>query len=186
METSLVRHRFTVEDYERMVRTGILTEEDRVELLEGEIIQMSPIGERHASCVKRLNRLLAQRLGDRAIVSVQDPIRLDDDSEPQPDLAILRPKADFYASGHPRPGDILFLIEVADTTQEKDRGVKIPLYARAGIPEVWLMDLEQARVEVYGQPERDRYGEVRSFTREKRLSPRAFADTEIPVGEILG
>ena len=112
---------FTTADYYRMLEAGILTEDDRVELIEGEVIQMTPIGKRHAACVKRLNALLGRRFGDAVIVSVQDPIHLSEGSDPQPDLALLRPRTDFYAQSHPTPADVLLLIEVADTSVEFDR-----------------------------------------------------------------
>ena len=186
MVTTFVRHRFTVDEYEQMIRAAILTADDRVELIEGEIIEMSPIGERHAACVKRLNRLFTRMLGDRAIVAVQDPIRLGGHSEPQPDLAILKPREDFYASGHPRPADILLVIEVADTSQETDRTTKLPLYARAGIAEAWLVDLEKGRVEIHRKPGRKGYADARNATRKDRVVPVAFPGIEIPVEQILG
>ncbi|MBI2901068.1 MAG: Uma2 family endonuclease [Planctomycetes bacterium] len=185
MAALLTRRRFTVEDYEKMVRAGVLTEDDRVELIEGEIVEMSPIGERHAACVKRVNRLLTRLLGERAIVSVQDPVCLGNDSEPEPDIAILRPRADFYVSGHPRARDILLIIEVADTTRKKDREVKIPLYARAGVMESWLVDLEARRIEVFRKPSARGYLDRSKVRAGGRISPAAFPDIEIPAGEIL-
>ena len=194
MVTTFVRHRFTVDEYEQMIRAAILTADDRVELIEGEIIEMSPIGERHAACVKRLNRLFTRMLGDRAIVAVQDPIRLGGHSEPQPDLAILKPREDFYASGHPRPADILLVIDNLyrhvqagmDTSQETDRTTKLPLYARAGIAEAWLVDLEKGRVEIHRKPGRKGYADARNATRKDRVVPVAFPGIEIPVEQILG
>ncbi len=185
MATTVTRHRFTADTYDQMIRAGILKPDDRVELIEGEIVQMSPIGERHAACVKRLNRLCTRILGDRAIVAVQDPIRLSDDSEPQPDLAILKPRDDFYASGHPRAADILLVIEVADTTQTFDRDTKLPLYARAGIAEAWLVDLEKGRVELYRKPGRKGYSSVHTASRRDRIAPSAFAGIEISVDQLL-
>jgi len=126
MAAPLVRHRFTVEEYHRMGQAGILSEDDRVELIEGEIVEMAPVGSRHAACVKRLNALLSRRAGGRALVSVQDPIRLGEHSEPQPDLALLKPREDFYAAAHPGPEDVLLVIEVAETSLEYDREVKLP------------------------------------------------------------
>lgn len=136
-----VNYRFTVDDYNRMAETGILKEDARVELIEGEIKMMSPIGSRHASTVDRSDRALKRLLGDSYIVRVQGPILLDDYSEPQLDLAVLHFRDDFYAGGHPTPADVLLVIEVADSTLQEDRKVKMPLYARAGIPEAWLVDL---------------------------------------------
>ncbi len=184
MVATITRHRFTADSYEQMIRAGILKADDRVELIEGEIIEMSPIGERHAACVKRLLRLFTRNLGDRAIVAVQDPIRLDDQSEPQPDLAILKPRDDFYASGHPGPADILLLIEVADSSIDADRG-KLRLYARAGIAEAWLVDLEKGRIEIHRKPGRKGYSDVRNASRKDRVSPAAFAGIELPVDQLL-
>ena len=146
------RHRYTVDEYHRMGSAGILRPDQRVELIEGEIIDMTPIGSRHAAAVKRLAKLLHDTVRERAIVSVQDPITLDRHSEPQPDIALLKPKADFYASAHPGPGDVLLVIEVADRSLAFDREVKLPLYARHGIPEAWLLDLEGKRLGVYRGP----------------------------------
>ena len=135
------RRRFTVHDYHRMGESGILSEDDRTELIDGEIVQMTPIGGRHAACVNELTRILVGAVGRDAVVSVQNPIRLDDFHEPQPDLAVLRRREDYRSGRLPGSDDVVLLIEVADTTLRYDRGVKLPLYARAGIPEVWLVDL---------------------------------------------
>jgi len=180
------RHRFSVEDYHRMAEAGILGEDDRVELIEGEVIAMSPIGSRHASCVDRHIALLNRRIGDRAILRVQGPIRLDDCSEPEPDLVLLRTREDFYSPGHPRPDDVHLLIEVMDTTAAFDRGIKVALYARAGISEVWLVDLNQERVEVHRRPEAGAYSELQSRGRGDSVSAEAFPDVVLPVDAILG
>lgn len=125
--SQLVRHGLDVDDYHRMANSGVLGEDDRVELIEGEIVEMSPIGSRHAACVNRAHNWFVERLGGRAIVSVQNPVRLDRWSEPQPDIAVLGPSADYYAGGHPGPADVLFLIVVADTSVDTDRRYEIPL-----------------------------------------------------------
>lgn len=156
-EQLIRRHRLTVADYHRMGEAGILTEDQRVELIEGEIVDMSPMGSRHAGIVKLLNRILAQAVGDLAIVSIQDPVRLSDFSEPEPDIALLRPRPDFYVKSHPGPRDVLLLIEVADASVRYDRDVKLPLYARHGIAEVWLVDLEGGKITLHTQPEGERY-----------------------------
>ncbi len=161
MAVEITQRPFSVTDYHRMAAAGILTEDDRVELIKGKIIIMSPIGSRHAACVKRLNALLSQQVGGVALVSIQDPIRLDDYSEPEPDVALLRPRDDFYAHAHPTPTDVLLVIEVADTSEGYDRSEKIPLYARAAIPEVWLVSLPQNRIEVYTEPVADMYRQIR-------------------------
>ncbi|RME65390.1 MAG: Uma2 family endonuclease [Caldilineae bacterium] len=157
MTVQLARRLFTTTEYEQMVAAGLLGEDDRVELLDGEIVQMSPIGSRHAACVNRLTRLLTRVVGQKAIVSVQNPVRLDDYSEPEPDLAVLVYREDFYAEAHPTPQDVLLLIEVVDTSAEQDRSVKLPLYARAGIPETWLVDLEAGVVDAYRTPSAEGY-----------------------------
>jgi Uma2 family endonuclease len=169
-----------------MAVAGILTEDDRVELIEGEIVEMPPIGSRHAACVKRLNRLFSSRVGDLAVVLVQDPIRLSDVAEPEPDLALLEPRADFYAAAHPGPAEVLLVVEVADTSVGYDRSVKIPLYARAGIRELWLVDLERERIEVLRQPAAGGYRSVRTYRRGAQLTVEALPGPEFPVDTILG
>lgn len=136
-----MRQRFTVAQYERMIETGILTDRDRVELLGGEIIAMAPVGSHHAACVDRMAERLVRVLAEWAIVRVQGPIQLGTDSVPQPDLAILRRRADFYGGAYPQAPDIWALVEVADTTIAFDRSVRVPLYAQGNIPEVWVVDL---------------------------------------------
>ncbi|MEK7702599.1 MAG: Uma2 family endonuclease [Nitrospirota bacterium] len=152
MSIQLEKRAFTSDEYHRMGEAGILSEDDRVELIEGEIIQMSPIGKHHASCVNRLNRILNMELGALAIISVQNPIRIGNFSEPQPDIVLLKPRTDFYAEQAPTAEDVLLLIEVADTSIEYDRTVKIPLYAAANISEVWIVNLQEGQVEVYSEP----------------------------------
>jgi Uma2 family endonuclease len=151
------RHPITVQEYFRMGETGVLAPEARVELIEGEIIDMPPIGSLHASKTKRLTRILSGMIGDRAIVSVQDPILLGDLSAPQPDLALLRSREDFYEAAHPSAEDILLLVEIADTSLEHDRDRKLPLYARFGIPEVWLIDVQGRHLDIHRDPDKDRY-----------------------------
>lgn len=186
MSVTGARRRFTVKEYHRMALVGILREDDRIELLEGEVIEMSPIGSRHAACVDRLTEVFSERLRRRATIRVQNPIRLGEDSEPQPDLALVQPRPDFYASFHPEPQDVFLLIEVADTSEEHDREVKIPLYARWGIPEVWLVDLAGDAIEVYRGPGPDGYREVYRVRRGESLSIQAFPDIVLAVEEVLG
>ncbi len=157
------RRRFTVDDYYRMVETGILSEGDRTELIEGEIIEMVPIGSRHAGNVDRLNTLFIKAVGENAIVRIQSPIRLGEHSEPQPDLALLEPRDDFYASAHPTPKEVLLVVEVADASLDYDRTTKIPLYARYGIPAVWLINLRDNAVEVYERPDEEGYQTIHSL-----------------------
>jgi Uma2 family endonuclease len=157
MSLQIARHFFTVAEFERMGEAGIFTKDSRLELIEGEIVEMSPIGSRHAACVKFLSRFLNAAVGDKALVSTQDPVHLDDYSEPQPDVALLRLREDFYRRAHPAPTDVLLIIEVADTTVDYDRLVKVPLYAKAGIKEVWLVNLPAEQIEIYAEPSGDAY-----------------------------
>jgi Uma2 family endonuclease len=186
-EPLVLRRRFTRDEYHRMAEAGVLREDDRVELLDGEVVVMSPIGGPHTACVKRLNRLLQRRVGDLAIVSVQDPVELDERSEPQPDVALLRPRDDFYEFvTAPRPEDVLLAIEVGDTSVKFDREVKAPLYARAGVAELWLVDLPASEVQVCRRPGEKGYCEVTVLRRGDTLSPAALPDVSIHVDEILG
>jgi Uma2 family endonuclease len=180
-----VTHRFTVRDYHRMAETGVLRPDARVELLDGRILDMSPIGPFHGGVVKRLSRLFHQLAHGRWLVSTQDPLRLDEYSEPQPDLMLLRPAADDYTRRHPEPGDVWLLIEVADTTLELDRGEKLPAYGRAGIPEVWIVNLPELVVEVYREPHLAGYAQRRLARAGERISPAAFPDATVEVGALL-
>jgi Uma2 family endonuclease len=186
MAVQILRRLFSVEEYYLMAKAGILNEDDRLELIEGEIVEMSPIGSHHAACVTRLIQFLSQQVGSRALVSAQNPVRLGEHSEPQPDVALLRPRGDFYATDHPGSQDILLLIEVADTSVEYDREVKVPLYARAGIGEVWLVDLDGESIEVYQSPAPEGYRQVRVVRQEERLAPEALPELELSAGGILG
>ncbi len=186
MSVQLIRHRFTVEEYYQMGRAGALRDDDRVELIEGEIVDMTPIGTRHMAAVNVLNRWLAIGCGARAIVQVQGPIGLGPDTEPQPDLAVLRARDDLYRTVRPGVADILLLIEVSDTSLPYDRGVKLSLYARAGVAEVWLVDLGGDKVEVYREPAADGYRHVETRGRGARLQPMAFPDLALAVVDLLG
>lgn len=186
MSVQLLRRKFTVKQYHKMVDAGILNEDDRVELIRGEIIQMTPIGRRHAACVARLTELFLVRLAGLITVWAQNPIELDDNSEPQPDVTLLRRRADFYEAGKPQFQDIILLVEVADTTVETDRDVKIPLYAENGIAEVWLVDINEQCVEVYREPSPTGYQNIQKFQRGQTLFIQAFPDINITVDEVLG
>jgi Uma2 family endonuclease len=168
-----------------MADVGILEPGERVELIEGEVVRMAAIGSRHAACVKRLNQLLSDAVREDALVQVQDPMRLDEFSEPEPDIALLRPRPDFYATRHPRPEDALLIVEVADATIAYDRDVKMRLYAHAGILEYWIVDLPAGRVEVYRDPGNEGYGEVTVLRRGDTLRPVALPDLEARVNDIL-
>ena len=179
------RRLFDVDEYYAMAAAGILSEDDRVELLDGEIVFMAPIGSRHASVVARLTHLFAALVGNRAVVWVQNPVRLDSSTEPQPDLMLLKPQDDYYSQGHPEPEDVLLLIEVSDTTVESDRGVKLPLYARSGIREVWIVDLPAQTSEVYTEPTGSVYGKSRVVGIGGELAPEALEDVSLAVKQIL-
>jgi Uma2 family endonuclease len=186
MTAEAVRRRFTVDEYERMAADLILTWEDRVELIDGEIVEMSPIGSRHSAAVARLTHLFTRWFDDRAIVRVQSPMRLSVDSEPEPDLVVARPRRDFYELSHPVPDDVLLLVEVAETSGAFDRKVKLPLYAKARIPEVWIVDVLQGWVEVHRAAEADAYADVRRLERGDRLTCEAFDDLAVDVTDVLG
>jgi Uma2 family endonuclease len=156
-QVGVFRHRLTVDQYHQMARAGVLAADARVELIDGEIIDMAPIGTGHWSVVSRLTDIFASALHGKAIVSVQSSLRLGDFSEPEPDLAVFKYRADFYAERHPTAADTLLVIEVADTTAPYDRNVKVPLYAKHGVPEVWIIDLEASIVRFYRRPEGERY-----------------------------
>ncbi len=186
MATEVLRRRFTLDEYHRMGEAGIFTEDDRVELIDGEVVQMTPIGPRHASCVARLTRLLVRAVGDRAIVWAQNPARVPPDSEPQPDVALLAPRPDFYGSAHPGPNDMLLIIEVSESSLDYDRGVKRSLYARAAIAEFWIVDLKGQAIEICREPAGPQYRGTRRAQRGDTLSPQAFPDVTIRVDDILG
>ncbi|HJZ68901.1 MAG TPA: Uma2 family endonuclease [Blastocatellia bacterium] len=186
MSTQIERRWFSVDEYYRMIDAGILSEDDRVELIDGEVFEMSPIVKDHAACVKRTNELFGRVVRRRAIVSVQDPVRLSDFSEPQPDIALLKRRPDFYRSGHPTPAEVLLIVEVGDATIEYDRRVKVPLYARSGIPEVWLVDLVGDLIEIYGQLVNGRYQSFREARRGDALTLGALPKFVVAAEEILG
>lgn len=178
--------RFSVGEYHRMGEAGILKEDERVELLEGAILELARISPGRAICVDRLNEYWPKVLKARASVSVRNPVSLDPYSEPQPDVGLLLPPLARYSKRHPGPEDLFLVIEVADTTTEYDRTRKIPLYGRAGVRETWLVDLATHAVEVYRVPGPDGYGSVRTFGQGQILTPEAFPDIRLPVDDILG
>lgn len=182
----IIRHKFTVDDYYHMREAGILRETDRVELIDGEVCEMSPIDPVHAGMVNRLNYYLSAQVRDKAIVTVQNPVRLNDNNEPQPDLAVARWRDDFYAQQHPTSGDILIAIEVANTSIAYDRKEKLPRYAAAGIPEVWLVNIARKTLEQYAAPATDRYTEQQVLGRGQVLTARAIANLELPIDRIFG
>jgi Uma2 family endonuclease len=178
------RRLLTVDEYHRMGEAGILTDDDRVELIEGELVAMSPIGSEHVAATNALNRLLVLAVGDRAIVSVQNPVRLTRHSEPQPDFAVLKLRD--YRATLPRPEDTLLAVEVANTSLDYDRTVKLALYASNGIPEVWIVNLAAELVEVYRSPAGDGYTTVVRASRADVLTIEALPNVRIQVGAIFG
>ncbi len=182
----VTRRALTVAEYHRMGEVGILTEDDRVELIEGELIAMSPIGSAHSGTVNALNHCLVRAIGDRGVVAVQNPVQLDDLSEPQPDFSVLKPRDDFYRRATPRPADVLLIIEVADSSLNYDRNVKRSLYARHGIPEFWIVNLAAGEIEVCRSPEGEQYASVTPVGREAVLEPQLLPGVTIPVAALLG
>jgi Uma2 family endonuclease len=175
---------FTVDTYQRLGELGVLREDARVELIAGQVIEMTPIGDRHASCVRRLHDLLAHRALEGAIIDVQNPVVLGRRDAPQPDVAVLRRRADRYPH-HPHARDILLVVEVADTSLSYDRDVKIPVYARSGVPEAWLVDLTTDAISVSRGPSPDGYGDIVTVTRGEVLRPLLLSGVTIAVDEIL-
>lgn len=184
--TAITKRPFTVSEYQRMADTGILREDDRTELIEGEIYRMGMIGTRHASCVDRLAQLLIGTLRQRVIVRVQNPVVIGRYSQPQPDLVVLRPREDFYAARHPGPADILWLIEVSDTSGTFDRLTKLPLYSRFGVQEVWIVDVQRTVVEVHRDPALRGYRTHQTLESDGNVRPLAFPRTRFTVKAILG
>jgi len=185
MALHVLRGPFTVESYQRLAELGVLGADERVELIAGQVVEMTPIGDRHASCVRHLHDSLARAALEVAIIDVQNPVVLGTRDAPQPDVAVLERRADRYLH-HPHARDILLVIEVADTTLAYDRDVKIPLYARAGIPEAWLVDLTAERIAVHRQPHAGRYSHVRSAGAGDILTPVRLPDVTLAVSDILG
>ena len=186
MSRQLAKYWITADEFEQMGRAGIFHPDARLELLEGEIYQMSPTGSRHAACVKRLNALLGRLFAGKLIVGAQDPIRLNDLSEPQPDISLLRWRDDFYDAAHPTPADVLLVIEVADSTVETDRSYKMPLYARAGIQEACLVNLPEETIELFAEPVGGAYQTSKVFSRGEELQSHGVADLRCGVADVLG
>jgi Uma2 family endonuclease len=186
MPVEVNKRRFTVDDYHRMGQTGILLRDDRVELIDGEVVAMTPIGPRHSANIDRANRALVMLMADRAIVRVQSSVRLNRYNEPEPDLVLLRPQADFYASRIPGPADILLIIEVAESSADYDREVKAPLYAGAAVPEYWLVDLNTRRLVCYSVPANGAYQTIRHHSAGESVPPALLPACPIAVSDLLG
>lgn len=186
MQMETTKKRFTVDDYYRMADAGILTASDRVELINGEIIQMSPIGNRHLGCVNAATEIFIAAFKGRAVVSGQNPVLLSDFTEPQPDIVLLKPRKDFYRGKHPEAADALLVVEVADTMLDYEREVKLAYYAAAGVPEVWIEDLNGEQILVYRDPSDRVYGIHFILKRSESISVQAFPDSVFAVADFLG
>jgi len=181
--------RLSVTEYHKMGEIGIFGEDEHIELIDGVIREMSPKGTRHTSSVSNLTNLLPQLLAGKALIRVQDPIVLYDDTEPEPDVVVIKPRGNAYVAAHPRPDDVLLLIEVADTSLEYDKMVKLPRYAVAGIPEVWIVNLIENIIEVYREPFVSsgigRYRIRMEFIKGDTITPQAFLDLKIATNNVL-
>jgi Uma2 family endonuclease len=186
MPTEIIKKRFTVADYHRMAEAGILGPKERVELIDGEIVEMSPTGHPHWVRVARATTLFIRTFGDRAVVNVQNPIQLTEWTEPEPDLVVYKPRPDFYLKKKPAPEDVFFLMEISDTSLRYDRNVKVPLFAAAGIPEVWIQDVKSDVLYVYREPQRNGYGVTLDLRRNDIVSPTAFPDVQFSIDNLLG
>lgn len=184
MAAPTLHRTFTAAEYERMIETGILSEDEQIELIGGEMYYMSPIGVHHAYAVRTLTNLLVKQIGHIAIIDVQNPIRLDDNSMPLPDIAVLRPRN--YSSALPTPADVLLVIEVADSSLAYDRGTKFPRYAAASIPEAWLIDLSAGIVERHSEPRDGLYRQITLARTGDTLASTILPDLTIPVDAVLG
>ncbi len=181
----ITRKRFTTQEYEQIIAAGVIGEDDRLELLEGEIVEMSPIGPSHSGCVLKLTEQLYKLQSPQIMVRVQDPIRLGKFSVPQPDISVVHRRSDYYTKSHPEPEDILLLIEVAESSLSYDRELKLPLYARAGIPEVWIANPLGQVIEVYRSPEGGGYRDKRQLRRGDVLTALNIPELNLTVDSIL-
>jgi Uma2 family endonuclease len=180
------RYSFSVEEYHKLADAGVLHEDSRVELIEGELIKMPPIGPPHASSTEILVESFILKLARRAIVRIQDPVWLNDHTEPEPDIVIARLQPERYRKSHPRPGDILQIVEIADSTLEYDRNVKMPLYAEHGIPEAWLLDVGAKQLEIYLDPSDTAYRRCLKPPPDAIVTPTLFPDVQINLAELFG
>ena len=183
---ALKRHRISADDYSRMAEQGLLPRDARIELIDGEIIEMAAIGTRHWAAVNRLTRLIVSALGERAVVSVQANFRLDDFSQPEPDLGVFLPRTDFYVGALPSAADTLLLIEVADSSARYDRQIKLPLYARCGVPELWIVDLDAGLFRSYREPRGDDYLQASATAQPGVVGIAALPGVRIDLAGLLG
>jgi len=180
------RRRFNVDEYYKMAEAGILKPDERVELIEGVVVTMSPVGRKHFGGVFYLCHYLTLAFQKRAGVVAQSPLQLGERSEPEPDIAVYKWNEDFFRTIKPSPTDVYFLIEVMDSSAKHDRGRKLRLYARHNIPELWLVDLQNEWIEIHRRPSGETFREKRTVTRGETLSPEAFPDIVLEVNAILG
>lgn len=179
------RHRITLDEYHRMVAAGVFETDARIELIEGELIEMPPIDPPHASTVDRIMHQLVMRLGERAWVRCQNPVTLRPASEPQPDLVLARREIPEYRDRHPEPADVLLAVEVSGSSLRLDRKIKVPLYARSGVRELWLVNLGDNELVAYRQPSDAWYASVKTYRRADQISPIAFPDVNFAVADLL-
>jgi len=185
MEVHQAKRLINVDEYHRMAEVGILTEADKVELIHGQILKKSPVGSKQAAIVDRINKLLNQHFIDNAIVRIQNPVRINDINEPEPDIAVLKYREDYYIEKHPKPQDIFLVIEVSDTTLTYDKEIKLPLYATAGIPEFWLINIEKSEIEVHRSPATDNYTTITIHRAGDSIALPSASD-RLDVGTLLG
>lgn len=185
MSVQFIQRLFTVAEYHRMVEIGIFSADKHSELIEGKVIVMNPVGTRDTACLRRMNGVLSQQIGQAATLKLQDALCLDDNTEPVPDMLLLKPRADGYADRELLPTDVLLLIEIADTVESYERKVKLPLYAKSRIPEVWLVNLPKGFVEVHSSPNRHRYQNLRQVKSGGTIQPLEIANVSIPVNFIV-
>jgi Uma2 family endonuclease len=186
MAAEVTKKLFTVNDYYSMAEAGIIGPDERVELVEGEIIQMSPIGHRHGVRVVRASTMFFEAFGRKAVISTQGTLRLNKRTEFEPDLVVFKPRADFYASGRAKPADVLLVVEMADSSLSSDRKIKIPLYAASGIPEVWIQDIENDLLLVYRDPREENYATSLELQRNESVSPNAFPEIRFSIDDLFG
>lgn len=179
------RFRLSRDRYHQMIESGIFGEDERIELIEGGLVTMSPIGAEHSGIVDQLSEILVDQLARRAVVKVQGPIQLDDHSEPEPDVVLSKPRRDYYKRSLPQPADVLLVIEVADSSLAYDRTVKMPLYAQAGIAEAWIVNLIDRWIEVYRDPSPAGYTTMLKILPGRTITPQAFADVIVVVDDLL-
>ena len=186
MTLQLEHKLFTRQDYHRMAEAGVFADDDKVELLNGNIITMSPIGSKHLATVNRFVRIFQKSLSDDYILSIQNPVGINDISEPEPDVAILNYKKDFYENGKPTPKDVPLIIEVSDTTLEKDLNIKLPLCSKVGIHESWIVDLNSFRISVFTEPSANGYLSTRHCYEGDKINVSSVPDLTIPVSDVFG